>query len=201
MPRIASGASAGFYAAGAQISESNASFDEVQLLPSSLKGIKSLTKVSNELIRQATHTVGALDTVLSTRLVTDVSNVLDAALYDGTGASDTIKGILRQTGITTGTLDLTEVDSLIDGLAAAQGNHVAPTHWVMTPASFAAIRKVKVGSDDNRYVIEPNTIQNGVNFQLLGLPVIITDYIPAASAKKRVALVDFSKVALSANLG
>ncbi|MDP7728481.1 phage major capsid protein [Mycobacterium sp. TY813] len=197
VPRIASGASAGFYAAGAQISESNASFDEVQLLPSSLKGIKSLTKVSNELIRQATHTVGALDTVLSTRLVTDVSNVLDAALYDGTGASDTIKGILRQTGITTGTLDLTEVDSLIDGLAAAQGNHVAPTHWVMTPASFAAIRKVKVGSDDNRYVIEPNTIQNGVNFQLLGLPVIITDYIPAASAKKRVALVDFSKVVVA----
>jgi hypothetical protein len=180
VPRIASGASAGFYAAGAQISESNASFDEVQLLPSSLKGIKSLTKVSNELVRQATHTVGALDTVLSTRLVTDVSNVLDAALYDGTGASDTIKGIFRQTGITT-----------------AQGNHVAPTHWVMTPASFAAIRKVKVGSDDNRYVIEPNTIQNGVSFQLLGLPVIITDYIPAVTAKNRVALVDFSKVVVA----
>lgn len=197
VPRIASGAAAGFVAAGAQISDSNVNFDEVQLLPSSLKGIKSLTKVSNELVRQATHTVGALEQVLSTRLVTDVSNALDAALYDGTGTSDTIKGILRATGITTGVLDLSDPDSLIDGLAVAQGNHVSPTHWVMTPASFAAIRKVKVGTTDRRYVIEPNTIQNGVSFQLFGLPVIISDYIGNVSGKARVALVDFSKIAVA----
>ncbi|NKZ13657.1 phage major capsid protein [Mycolicibacterium septicum DSM 44393] len=197
VPRIASGASAAFVAAGVQITDSAVAFDEVQLLPSTLKGIKSLTKVSNELVRQATHTVGALDQVLSTRLVTDVSNVLDAALYDGTGTSDTIKGILRQTGVTTGVLDLADPDSLIDGLAAAQGNHVSPTHFVMTPASFAAIRKVKVGTGDRRYVIEPNTIQNGVAFQLFGLPVVITDDIPDVSGKARVALVDFSKVVVA----
>lgn len=194
VPRIASGASASFVAPGAAIIDSNVSFDEVQLLPSSLKGIKSLTILSNELVRQATHTVGALDQVISTRLVTDVSNVLDAALWDGTGTSDTIKGVLRATGITTGTLDLTDPDSLIDGMAAAQGNHVNPTHWIMTPASFAAIRKVKVGTSDRRYVIEPSTIQNGVSFQLFGLPVIVTDNITNVSAKARVALVDFSKV-------
>src|SRR5262245_37332213 len=34
VPRIASGASAGFVAAGAQISDSKVSFDEIQLLPS-----------------------------------------------------------------------------------------------------------------------------------------------------------------------
>ena len=138
--------------------------------------------------------------MVSTRLVTDVSNVLDAARWDGSGSSDTIKGILRQTGITTGVLDLSDPDSLIDGLAAAQGNHVSPTHWVLTPASFAAIRKVKVGSDDNRYVIEPTTIQNGVSFQLFGLPVIITDFIPntgTAPGKARAALVDFSKVVVA----
>jgi HK97 family phage major capsid protein len=197
VPRIASGASAGFVAAGAQISDSNVSFDEISLLPSTLKGIKSLTKLSNELIREASHTVGALDQVVSTRLVSDVSNVLDAALWDGAGTSDTIKGIFRTSGIQTGTLVLTDPDSLIDGLAAAQGNHVSPTHWVMTPASFAQIRKVKVGDDDRRYVIEPNTIQTGVSFQLFGLPVIITDYIPNASGKARVALVDFSKVVVA----
>ncbi|PJE07565.1 MAG: phage major capsid protein [Mycobacterium sp.] len=194
VPRIASGTSAAFTAAGAQITDSNATFDEVQLLPSTLKGIKTLTKVSNELIRQS---VVGLEAVLRTRLVTDVANVLDASLWDGAGTSDTIKGILRQTGIATGTLDLSDPDSLIDGLATAQGNKVAPSHWVMTPASFAAIRKVKVGTGDRRYVIEPSTIQNGVSFQLFGLPVIITDNIPAASTKKRVALVDFSKVVVA----
>ncbi|MCW2625329.1 phage major capsid protein [Mycobacterium sp.] len=199
VPRIASGASAAFVAAGSQIPDSAPTFDEVQLLPSTLKGIKSLTKLSAELIREATHTVGALDQVVSTRLVTDVSNVLDAALYDGTGASDTIKGILRQTGITTGVLDLSDPDSLIDGLASAQGNHVAATHWVMTPQAFSALRKLKVGTDDARYLLDPN-LHEGTQFTLFGLPVIITDYIAntgTAPGKARVALVDFSKVVVA----
>jgi HK97 family phage major capsid protein len=194
VPRVVNGVTAGFVAEGAQISDGDVAFDEVTLLPSTLKGLKVLVKLSNELIR--TSVVG-LEAVLRTRLVTDVANALDAALWDGTGASNTIKGILRQTGITTGTLVLTDPDSLIDGLAVAQGNKVSPTHWVMTSASFAAIRKIKVGTGDKRYVIDPNTIQNGTDFRLLGLPVVITDNIANASGKARVALVDMSKVVVA----
>lgn len=191
VPRIANGVTAGFVAEGAQISDGDVAFDEVTLLPSTLKGLKVLVKLSNELIR--TSVVG-LESVLQTRLVTDVANALDAALWDGTGSSNTVKGILRATGIETGTLDLTDPDSLIDGLAKAQGNKVNPTHWVMTSASFAALRKLRVGEDDARYLFDPATIQNGTELRLLGLPVILTDNIPAVSTKKRVALVDFSKV-------
>ncbi|UEA49534.1 phage major capsid protein [Mycobacteroides abscessus] len=90
-------------------------------------------------------------------------------------------------------LDLSDPDTLIDGLAAAQGNHVAATHWVMTPQSFAALRKMHVGETDARYLLDPN-MHEGTQFTLFGLPVIITDYIPNASGKGRVALVDFSKV-------
>ncbi|MCV7302637.1 phage major capsid protein [Mycobacterium barrassiae] len=197
VPRIVNGVTAGFVAEGAQISDGDVAFDEVTLLPSTLKGLKVLVKLSNELIR--TSVVG-LEAVLRTRLVTDVANALDAALWDGAGTSNTIKGILRQTGITTGVLDLTDPDSLIDGLAVAQGNKVTPTHWVMTAASFAAIRKIKVGAGDARYVIDPNTIQNGTDLRLLGLPVIITDNIPNAAGtptKARVALVDMSKVVVA----
>ncbi|QZY45102.1 phage major capsid protein, partial [Mycolicibacterium austroafricanum] len=178
----------------AQISDGDVAFDEVTLLPSTLKGLKVLVKLSNELIR--TSVVG-LESVLRTRLVTDVAHALDAALWDGTGTSNTIKGILRQTGIATGDLDLADPDSLIDGLALAQGNKVNPTHWVMTSASFAEIRKVKVGTGDRRYVIDPQTIQNGTTFRLLGLPVIITDNIPDEAAAARVALVDMSKVVVA----
>jgi len=194
VPRIVNGVTAGFVAEGAQISDGDVAFDEVTLLPSTLKGLKVLVKMSNELIR--TSVVG-LEAVLRTRLVTDVANALDAALWDGAGTSNTIKGILRQTGIATGTLDLTDPDSLIDGLATAQGNKVNPTHWVMTAASFAAIRKVKIASGSKQYVVDPTTIQNGTDLRLLGLPVIITDNIPAASTKNRVALVDFSKVVVA----
>ena len=194
VPRIANGVTAGFVAEGSQISDGDVAFDEVTLLPSTLKGLKVLVKLSNELIR--TSVVG-LESVLQTRLVTDVANALDAALWDGTGSSNTIKGILRASGIATGTLDLTDPDSLIDGLAAAQGNKVTPSHWVMTSASFAALRKLKVGETDARYLFDPATIQNGTELRLLGLPVILTDNIPAVSTKNRVALVDFSKVVVA----
>ena len=194
VPRIANGVTAGFVAEGAQISDGDVAFDEVTLLPSTLKGLKVLVKLSNELIR--TSVVG-LESVLQTRLVTDVASALDAALWDGTGSSNTIKGILRASGIATGTLDLTDPDSLIDGLAAAQGNKVTPSHWVMTSASFAALRKLKVGETDARYLFDPATIQNGTELRLLGLPVILTDNIPAVSTKNRVALVDFSKVVVA----
>ncbi|ASW95995.1 phage major capsid protein [Mycobacterium intracellulare] len=194
IPRVASGVTAGFVGEGVQITDGDVSFDEVTLLPSTLKSLKVLVRFSNEMTRQS---VVALDATLKTTLVTNVAEALDKALWDGDGSSNTIKGIFRQTGIATGTLDLTDPDSLIDALAVAQGNHVSPTHWVMTAASFAAIRKVKVGTSDKRYVIDPSTIQNGTAFQLFGLPVIITDNIPAVSTKNRVALVDFSKVAVA----
>jgi HK97 family phage major capsid protein len=197
VPRIVNGVTAGFVGEGLQIGDGDVAFDEITLLPSTLKGLKVLVKLSNELIR--TSVVG-LDAVLRTRLVTDVANALDAALWDGAGTSNTVKGILRATGIATGVLDLTDPDSLIDGLAKAQGNKVSPTHWVMTSASFAAIRKIKVGTGDARYVIDPNTIQNGTDFRLLGLPVVITDNIAntgTAPGKARAALVDMSKVVVA----
>lgn len=194
IPRIASGATAAFVAAGAQIGQSNPSFDEVQLLSSTLKGIKVLAPYSNELLRQS---VVALESVVRTQLVTDVATALDAALWDGTGTSDTIKGIFRQTGIQTGTLNLTDVDSLIDAIAVAQGNHVTPSHWVMTAESFAKLRKLKINDDSAQYLFDPSTVQNGTSFTILGLPVIITSAIPAVTTKNRVALVDFSKVVVA----
>lgn len=194
VPRVASTITAGFVAAGAQIGDSSVDFDEVTLLPSELKALKVLTRVSNELIRQS---VIGLDAVLQTRLIADTAATLDAALWDGAGTSNTIKGILRQTGIQTGTLDLTDADSLIDGIAAAQANKVRPTHWVMTSGTFATLRKLKINDDSAQYLIDPTTIQNGTAFQLFGLPVIVTDNIPAVTAKNRVALVDFSKVVVA----
>ena len=194
VPRVASGVTAGFVAEGAQISDGNVAFDEVTLLPSTLKGLKVLVKLSNELIR--TSVVG-LEAVLQTRLVTDVAHALDAALWDGAGTANTVKGILRQTGVATGTLDLTDADSLIDGWATAMANKVSPTHWVMTSTSFSAIRKLKTATDSNQYLIDPTTIQDGTSLRLFGLPVVITDNIPAVTAKNRVALVDMSKVVVA----
>ncbi len=204
IPRIASGVSAGFIGEGVQILDGDVAFDEVVLLPSTLKSLKVLVRFSNEMARQS---VVALDATLKSTLVKNVGEALDAALWDGAGTSNTVKGILRATGIATGTLDLTDADSLIDGLALAQGNKVKPTHWVMTSATFAALRKLKIAEpgetsdqDFRQYLFDPSTIQNGTAFQLFGLPVIITDNIPDVTGEPdlaRVGLVDFSMVAVA----
>ncbi|SHV28025.1 putative phage phi-C31 gp36 major capsid-like protein [Mycobacteroides abscessus subsp. abscessus] len=196
VPRIVNGVTAGFVAEGAQITDGDVAFDEVTLLPSTMKGLKVLVKLSNELIR--TSVVG-LEAVLRTRLVTDVANALDAALWDGAGTSNTIKGIFKQTGIATGVLNLSDPDSLIDGLATAQGNKVSPTHWVMTSSSWATLRKNKIAaSGSKQYLFDPNGgIAGGTELRLFGLPVIVTDNIPAVSTKNRVGLVDFSKVVVA----
>lgn len=76
VPRVVNGVTAGFVAEGAQIPDGDVGFDEVTLLPSTLKGLKVLVKLSNELVR--TSVIG-MDSVLRTRLVTDVGNALDAA--------------------------------------------------------------------------------------------------------------------------
>lgn len=195
IPRISSSVSAGFVAEGAQITDGTVAFDEVDLLPSTLKSLKVLVRVSNELIRQS---VVGLDAVLQQRLITDVANALDAALWSGSGSSNTIKGIVNAGGVATGSLDVTDADSLIDGIATALANHVTPTHWAMTAETFNSFRKIKVGTSDARYVFDPSTIQSGTAFQLFGLPVLITTNIPdAAAGRPQVALVDFSKVVVA----
>ena len=92
VPRIVNGVTAGYVAEGVQISDGDVALDEVTLLPSNLKSLKVLVKLTKELIR--TSVVG-LDAVLQARLVTDVANALDAALWDGAGTSNTVKDILR----------------------------------------------------------------------------------------------------------
>lgn len=202
VPRIAAGASAGFVGEGEQILDSTVEFDEVTLLPSARKGLKCLVRLSNELIR--TSVVG-LDAVLRQRLVTDVANALDAALWDGDGDDDTITGILQHPNVATSPLDIRDADSLIDGIAVAQANHVSPTHWVMTPESFAALRKLKIAEpgqtsdqDFRQYLFDPSGIQGATKFQLFGLPVIITARIPDDDlGAPRIALVDFTKVVVA----
>lgn len=201
IPRIAAGTTAGFVGEGQLISDGSVTFDEIDALPSTLQSIKVWLPVSNELLRGSA--VNGLEQILRTRLLTDVAYALDEALWDGKGTNNTIKGIFQQSGVQTGTLDLTNPDTLIDALATAQGNFVSPSHWVMTAESFAALRKLKVGTGDARYIFDPSTVQDGTAFQLFGLPVIITETgIPPVGVgspavnKNRVALVDFSKVAV-----
>ncbi|WP_347955442.1 phage major capsid protein [Gordonia aichiensis] len=176
IPRIASGLDVGFVGEGEQIPESGVGLDEVQMLPSSLKSLKVLSRVTAEVLRSSAV---ALDAILKQRLTIDTAAALDTALFSGDGTDDTIKGILSQAGVATGTLDAESPDTLLDGIGIARANEVKPNRWFLSPTDYLAIRKAK--DNEGRYVLQPDITQTGAEV-LFGVPVTVTSRIPAGKA-------------------
>ncbi len=177
-----------------QIPERDAEFDEIELLPSTMKSVKVLTRYSNELARQS---IVALDAALRDRLVTDVANKIDSQFLGAGGDGTTTPlGLFAYTGTqevaTTGALAL---DTLIDawGKALSANVNMAGLKWLIRPDEFIALRKLKDGN--NRYMLQPDPTLDGV-FRLFGSPVTVTARIPAGNA----ALVDFSQIAVARDL-
>lgn len=177
------------------IDEIEQAFDEITLLPSTIKSVKTLTRYSNELARQS---VIALDATLRDRLVTGVANKLDHAFIAGTGNAGTEPvGLLNYPGTqkiaVNGTITL---DDLLDawGLALAANVNMASLRWWMRPETFTALRKVK--DLDERYQLQPDPTQDGV-FRLFGVQVTVTSRIPEVADETSVILADFSQIAVA----
>lgn len=183
------------------IPERDVDFDEITLLPSTMKSVKVLTRFSNELARQS---VVSLDAALKARLVRDVAAKIDTQLFSASGdGTTTPKGLFAYTGTQTvavgGALTL---DHLLDAWAKALATNVdmGRLRWVMTPREFVKLRKIKDGQQ--RYQLQPDPTQDGV-FRLFGAPVTITPRVPdttGAGPTARAALVDFSQIAVARDM-
>jgi len=184
-----------------QIPEANPDFDEVELLPSTMKSLKTLTRYSNELARQS---VVALDAALKDRLVTDVAAKLDAQMFSASGDGITTpQGLFAWAGTQTLAIGgVLELDDLHDAEALALGENVDPTQmrWVMTSRELIALRKIK--ANDGNYIVQPDVTAAG-GYTLLGHPVIVSNRVPdttGGTPTGRAALVDFSQVAVARDL-
>lgn len=191
IPKMGAAVNPAWHGENELITEVDPEFDEVHLLPSTMKSIKTLTRYSNEMARQS---VVSLDAALKDRLVKDVADTMDTQLFSATGDGITMpKGLFAYEGTqeiaVAGELTL---DHLLDaqGLAMAANVNLAGTRWVMSSDMFVDLRKLKDGSQ--RYIIEPDVTQAG-SYRLFGSPVIITNRLPEGSA----ALVDFSQIAVA----
>ncbi|MBX0299393.1 phage major capsid protein [Cryobacterium sp. 1639] len=179
------------------IADDDVTFDEITLLPSTIKSVKTLTRFSNELARQS---VVSLEAAIKDRLVRDVAAKLDAAFIAGTGDGGTTPlGILNYVGTqevaAVGTIGL---DALLDawGQALAGGVNMASLKWMLRPETFVALRKIKQGTGSNQYVLTPDPTTDGV-FRLFGSPVIITNRIPVDTGTTQAVLADFSQIAVA----
>lgn len=176
-------------------------WDELSLLPSTMKSPKVITKYSNELARQS---VVALDAAIKQRLVVDVANKLDQQFWSATGDGVTTpKGILAYSGTQSiaGSGALT-LDVLLDawGKALAANVNMAGLRWVMRPEQFTALRKVK--ATDGHYILNADPTADAV-FRLFGSPVVVTNFLPLAGTTTKtqsVVLADMSQVAVAQDL-
>ena len=187
-----------WYGQNEQIVDKDPTFNELSLLPSTMKSVKVLTRFSNELARQS---VVALDAALRTRLVTDVAGVIDAQLLSATGDGITKpKGLFAYAGTqnipVNGVLSLDPLLSA-EGLALEAGANPDGLAWVMRPRDFTNIRMLK--DADRRYQMDPDPTRAG-KLMLFGHPVILSTRVPDradAPPTARAALVDFSQIAVA----
>lgn len=193
IPKLGGATSPAWHGENEQISDEDVTFDEITLLPSTIKSVKTLTRFSNELARQS---IVSLDATIKDRLVKDVADKLDAAFLTGNGGTVTGTepvGILNYAGVQELDASLS-LDTLIDawGLLLSANANTSAAKFLMNPTDFVALRKVKQGTGSNQYVLTPDPTQDGV-FRLFGSQVIITARIPAGKS----VLADFSQIAVA----
>ncbi|MCW2783475.1 MAG: capsid protein [Marmoricola sp.] len=183
------------------ITEKDIDFTDVSLLPSTMKSLKTIVRVSNEMLRAS---VVSLSAAIQNRLVVDVANRLDAQLLSagGDGVS-TPRGLFNYTGTQSvavgGALTL---DVLLDGWGKALDANVnlSTLKWVMRGREFVRLRKVK--DTNGQYLLQPDPTKDGV-FRLWGSEVVISNKVPdttAATPTARAALVDFGSIAVARDM-
>jgi len=183
------------------IPERDVDFDEITLLPSTMKSVKVLTRFSNELARQS---VIALDQALRDRLVRDVAAKLDNQFFSASGDGIlTPRGLFSYPGTQTlavgGALTL---DKMLDaeGLMLAANVDPSRLRWLLTSRDFIRVRQVK--DTTGRYIVQPDATEAGA-YRLLGHGVTVTNRVPNTTATPptgRAALVDFSQIAVARDL-
>jgi HK97 family phage major capsid protein len=125
LPKLGGATAPAWFAENAQITpEVDPTFDEITLMPSTMKSVKTLTRFSNELARQS---VIALDVALKERLVKDVADTLDRQFLGLTGDGVTMpKGLFTYAGQTLAAVGALTLDKLLDAEALALGANVNP---------------------------------------------------------------------------
>src|SRR5699024_7555292 len=106
-----------------QIPEWDTDFSEVQLLPSTMKSVKVLTRYSNELARQS---IVSLEQTLRDRLVADVAAKLDTQFLSDQGDGVTTpRGLFAYEGVTDTAVDgpITP-DVILEAQGVAMGRYL-----------------------------------------------------------------------------
>lgn len=176
------------------IPEVDPEFGETELLPSTMKSVKTITRYSNELARQS---IVSLDKVLQDRLVADVAGKLDAQFLSAEGDGITTpRGLFAYEGVedvpVTGEFN---VDTLLAAQGAALESNVDLSRLALfvRPGDLMALRGLKDG--DGRYLLQWDATEAG-GYRILGMNALVSANIPEG----RAAIADMSQIAVARDL-
>lgn len=162
------GTGAVFKAEAATLDDEEPALDEVVL---KTKKLTRLATISNEQFQKAPTAAQ-----ISASFARDLVRKADAA-YLGENTSPLI-GLLHVAGAVDAAAPVTDsLDALVDLLAELEVNGADPTHIILDPLSWAALRKFKTAETYNSTLLGAGT-EDAVP-RLLSLPVLRSRFIPA----------------------
>ena len=136
------------------------------------------------LIGRSVENNGAFSVVdfIVTQIAEEVAAWIEGQLLTGTGTSAAQGALNCENTLTTAGATAITADELIELQSKVKQAYQGEAIWIMNPATFTAIKKLKDGN--NRYLLQDD-ITGDFPFRLLGKPVYLSDNMPtvAASAK------------------
>ena len=167
---------------------------EIELLPDTMKSIKTLTRFSNELARQS---IVSLEQSLQNRLVRDVADAFDTQFLSDRGDGITTPmGMFAWPDVKTIETPELDFDTIMDGYGVFLGEfgHTEGLRLFIRSTDYMALRKQK--DNNGRYILQPDMSTGGIVVPALGATLAVSNYIPEGNA----ALVDMQSVAVARDL-
>ncbi len=163
-PKIDGSATAYWKGENSPATESNPTFDEVNMTPHTCIALSVMSRES------AMLSDPQLETVVRDHLNRIVARALDKAALEGTDSGGQPAGLLDQAGLSLAIGGSPSSDDLYDLLYAieAENADVDNMGWVMNPRDLNTIRKLK--ATDGHYLLQP-ALAAGQPNTLLGYPV------------------------------
>ncbi|MEU4357938.1 phage major capsid protein [Streptomyces virginiae] len=173
VPILATDVSVGAVAEGAEITPSDAAFNELVVIPAKFAG---LTIVSRELADDSNPS--AADQI-GKSIARQIANAVDNALFNALSAPNP-PGFASLSGISTVSAPVAyaNLDPFEEAISKSEAAGGRITAWVTGAATALEVAKLKDASGSNKGLLNPDLTAEGRR-TILGRPVVISPYVPA----------------------
>lgn len=139
------------------------------------------------LIGRSVENNGAFSVVdfIVNQMADEIAVWLEGQLLTGTGSSAAQGATATTNTLTAASAAAITADELIDLQAKVKQAYQANACWIMNPATFTLIKKLK--DVNNRYLLQDD-VSGEFPYRLLGKPVFLSDNMPAVAASAKAVL-------------